>query len=85
MIVEPDPEQEGWVVVFSVMTKCRRLLVKVGDKEVVVERRKDKLVVKRDGAYTTKRATIKYPSTKEYLFYKRTADGTVEIEAEALY
>ena len=84
IIAEPDPESEG-IAVYSVMAKCRRLFVKVGDKEVVVERRKDKLIVKRDGAYTTKRATIKYPSEKPYLFYKKTADGTVEIEAEALY
>jgi len=84
IIAEPDPESEG-IAVYSVMAKCRRLFVKVGDKEVIVERSKDKLVVKRDGAYITKRVTLKYPSKKPYLFYKKTIDGAVEIEAEALY
>jgi hypothetical protein len=85
LIAEPDPEDNEHVLVFSVMTKCRRLVVKVGDVEVVIERSRDKLIIKKNGAYITKRVTIRYPSNKPYLFYKRTADGTVEIEAEALY
>jgi tRNA-binding EMAP/Myf-like protein len=84
IIAEPDPESDE-ILVFSVTTRCKRLLIKVGDKEVVVERQRDKLIVKKDGAYMTKRVTLKYPSNKSYLFYTRTADGTVEIEAEALY
>ena len=84
LIVEPDPESDE-IAVYAVMTRCKRLIVRVGDKEVIVERSKDKLVVKRDGAYITKRVTLKYPSKKPYLFYKKTIDGAVEIEAEALY
>jgi 3-methyladenine DNA glycosylase Mpg len=84
LIAEPDPDSDQ-ILVFSVTTRCKRLIVKVGDKEVVIERSKDKLVVKKDGAYTTKRVTIRYPSNKPYLFYTKTADGVVEIEAEALY
>ena len=88
LIVEPDPETADQIIVFSIMTRCKRLLVLVKAdkevKEVVIERFKDKLVVK-NGAYVAKRITIKYPSEKQYLFYRRTADGTVEIEAETLY
>jgi hypothetical protein len=83
LIAEPDPDSDQ-ILVFSVTARCKRLIVKVGDKEVVIERQKDRLIVKKDGAYTTKRVTIKYPS-KPYLFYTKTADGAVEIEAEALY
>ena len=85
LIAEPDPENGEHILVFSVTTRCKRLVVKVGGKEVVVERSMNKLIVKRDGAYVAKRVTLKYPSNKSYLFYTRTADGTVEIEAEALY
>jgi hypothetical protein len=83
LIVEPDPESDE-ILVFSVMAKCKRLVVKVGEGEVVVERQRDKLVVKKDGAYAAKRVTLKYPSSKPYLFYKR-VDGVIEVEAEALY
>jgi hypothetical protein len=85
LIVEPDPEDGEHILVFSVTTRCRRLIVRAGDKEVVVERSKNKLIVKRDGVYATKRVTLKYPSNKPYLFYTKREDGTVEIEAEALY
>jgi tRNA-binding EMAP/Myf-like protein len=84
LIAEPDPESEE-ILVFSVTTRCKRLIVKVGDKEVVVERQRDKLIVRKDGAYTTKRVTLKYPKEKPYLFYTKREDGTVIIEAEALY
>jgi hypothetical protein len=84
LLVEPDPESE-LIAVYSVMTRCKRLIVKVGDKEVVIERSKDRLVVRKNGAYMAKRVTLKYPSSKQYLFYSRTEDGTVIIEAEALY
>jgi hypothetical protein len=84
LIAEPDPDSDQ-ILVFSVMTRCKRLIVKVGDKEVVIERSKDKLVVKKNGAYTTRRVTLRYPSSKPYLFYTKTADGAVVIEAEALY
>jgi hypothetical protein len=85
LIVEPDPESEE-ILVFSVTTRCKRLVVKVGDKgEVIVERQRDKLIVRKDGAYTTKRVTLKYPKEKPYLFYTKREGGTVIIEAEALY
>ena len=83
LIAEPDPESDE-IIVFSITTKCRRLVVKVGDKEVVVERQKGRLVVRKDGAYTTKRITMRYPN-KPYLFYTKREDGTVIIEAETLY
>jgi len=85
IIAEPDPEDGEHILVFSVTTRCRRLIVKVGDKEVVVERSKNKLVVRKDGVYTAKRVTLRYPSNKPYLFYTKREDGTVIIEAEALY
>jgi hypothetical protein len=84
LIAEPDPESDE-ILVFNATTRCKKLVVKVCDREIVIERSKDKLVVKSDGAYTAKRVTLKYPSNKSYLFYKKTADGAVEIEAEALY
>jgi len=85
IIAEPDPESEE-ILVFSVTTRCKRLIVKVGDKgEVIVERQRDKLIVRKNGAYTAKRVTLKYPSNKPYLFYTKREDGTVIIEAEALY
>ena len=85
IIAEPDPESEE-ILVFSVTTRCKRLIVKVGDKgEVIVERQRDKLIVRKNGAYTTKRVTLKYPKEKPYLFYTKREDGTVIIEAEALY
>jgi hypothetical protein len=84
LIVEPDPESDE-IVVFTVMQRCRRVLVKIGDKEVVIERSKDRLVVRKNGAYITKRVTLRYPREKSYIFYTKREDGTVEIEAEALY
>ena len=85
LIAEPDPEDGEHILVFSVTTRCKRLVVKIEGGEVVIERSKDKLIVKKDGAYTAKRVTLKYPSNKPYLFYTKREDGTVIIEAEALY
>jgi hypothetical protein len=83
LIVEPDPDSDNGIVVYNVMTSCKRLVVKVDNKDVIIERSGNKLLVK--SGYLAKRITLKYPGGKPYVFYKKTADETVEINAESLY
>jgi len=82
--VEPDPDSDD-IVVYNVMTKCKRLVVNVEGKSIVIERSGNKLLIKNNGGYVAKRITLKYPGDKPYVFYKKTIDETVEINAESLY
>jgi hypothetical protein len=84
LVVEPDPDSDD-IVVYKVMTKCKRLVVSVENKNIVIERSGNKLLIKSDRGYVTKRITLKYSGNKPYIFYKKTADETVEINAESLY
>jgi hypothetical protein len=86
LIVEPDPDSDdNGIVVYNVMTRCKRLVVKVDNKDVIIERSGNKLLIKNNRGYVAKRITLKYPGDKPYVFYKKTTDETVEINAESLY